>query len=95
MRRCYYCGTKKQDDYILCEKCAKEIEEKIEKSKKLRKEKTLMDELITRFVDFDFESAMKEILSWQDELSTDPDDELTYTVLEGVKDLIIDNCTFE
>ena len=54
-----------------------------------------MDELIMRFVDFDFGSAMKEILSWQNELSTDPDDELTYTVLEGVKDLIIDNCTFE
>lgn len=55
----------------------------------------LMDELVLRFTDFDFGSAMRELLSWQNELGTDPDDELTYTVLEGVKDLIIDNCTFE
>ena len=34
MRRCYYCGIKKQDDDILCEKCAKEIEERIKKTKK-------------------------------------------------------------
>ena len=54
-----------------------------------------MGELIARFTGFDFESAIKEILNWQDELSTDPDDELTYTVLESVKDLILDNCTFE
>jgi len=55
----------------------------------------MLNELIMRFTGFDFASAMSEIQRWQDELSTDPDDELTYTVLEGVKDLIIDNCTFE
>lgn len=55
-----------------------------------------MDELIMRFTDFDFESAMREITSWQNELNMRyPDDSLIYTVLEGVKDLIIDNCTFE
>ena len=55
----------------------------------------IIEELAMRFADFDFASAMGELQRWQDELTTDPDDELTYTVLEGVKDLIIDNCTFE
>lgn len=54
-----------------------------------------MDELIVRFTGFDFASAMNEIQRWQDELTTDSDDEIKYTVLEGIKDLIIDNCTFE
>lgn len=39
MRRCYYCGTKKQDDNILCEKCAKELEERLKEKKKREKEK--------------------------------------------------------
>ena len=55
----------------------------------------LMEELAMRFTGFDFESAMNEIQRWQDELTTDSDDEIKYTVLEGIKDLIIDNCTFE
>ena len=29
MKRCYKCGKKKDDDRILCEKCAKELEERI------------------------------------------------------------------
>lgn len=33
MRRCYYCNTKKNDDNILCEKCAKELEERLKKKK--------------------------------------------------------------
>ena len=63
--------------------------------KYIRKDVIIVDELILRFVNFDFGSAIRELLSWQNELTTDPDDELRYTVLEGVKDLIIDNCTFE
>lgn len=55
----------------------------------------MLNELIMKFTGFDFASAMSEIQCWQDELTTDPDDEIKYTVLEGVKDLIIDNCTFE
>ena len=31
MRRCYKCGAKKQDDLILCEKCEKELKERMEK----------------------------------------------------------------
>lgn len=31
MRRCYKCGAKKEDDLILCEKCAKELEERLGK----------------------------------------------------------------
>ena len=30
MRRCYYCGKKKQDDLILCEECEKELNERLE-----------------------------------------------------------------
>jgi len=33
MRRCYYCGCKKYDDAILCEKCAKELEERLKEKK--------------------------------------------------------------
>ena len=33
MRRCYYCGIKKYDDAILCEKCAKELEESLKEKK--------------------------------------------------------------
>lgn len=55
----------------------------------------MLEELALRFTGFDFATAMSEIQRWQDELSTDDDDEIKYTVLEGVKDLIIDNCTFE
>ena len=33
MRRCYYCNTKKNDDNILCEKCTKELEERLKKKK--------------------------------------------------------------
>ena len=31
MKRCYKCGKKKQDDMILCEKCAKELEQRLKK----------------------------------------------------------------
>jgi len=55
----------------------------------------MLEELIMRYSGFDFESAMGEILRWQGELGNDLDDELTYTVLEGVKDIILDNCIFE
>lgn len=55
----------------------------------------MLDELNMRFSGFDFLSAMTELQRWQDELSTDLEDEIIYTVLEGVKDLIIDNCSFE
>ena len=55
----------------------------------------MMEELAIRFVGFDFESAMNELRRWKDELTTDPDDEIIYNTLEGVQDLIIDNCVFE
>ena len=55
----------------------------------------LIDELALRYTGFDFEETMRELQRWQNELSTDPDDEIAYTVLEGVKDLILDNCVFE
>ena len=38
MRRCFCCGVKKQDDNILCEKCAKELEERLEEKKQREKE---------------------------------------------------------
>ena len=31
MRRCYKCGVKKQDDKILCEKCERELNERLVK----------------------------------------------------------------
>ena len=55
----------------------------------------MIDELSMRFAGFDFAAAMRELQQWQDELSTDLEDEIIYAALEGVKDLIIDNCTFE
>ena len=55
----------------------------------------MLEELIERFAGFDFESAMGEILRWQCELGNDMDDEITYMVLETVKDIIVDNCIFE
>ena len=55
----------------------------------------MLDELAIRFSGFDFASAMSELQRWQDELDTDLEDEIKYTVLEAVKDLIIDNSTFE
>lgn len=33
MRRCYYCGAKKNDDMILCERCAKELDERLKEKK--------------------------------------------------------------
>jgi len=75
----------------------KHAAERLSKLKKIYDERRncLMEELALRFTGFDFATAMSEIQRWQDELSTDDDDEIKYTVLEGVKDLIIDNCTFE
>ena len=55
----------------------------------------MLEELAMRFTGFDFAAAMSELQRWQDELSTDLEDEIKYTVLEAVKDLIIDNSTFE
>ena len=55
----------------------------------------LIDELSNRYAGFDFTQAMNELQEWQDELGTDLEDEIAYTVLEGVRDLIIDNCVFE
>ena len=37
MKRCYKCGIKKQDDKILCEKCVKELEERLKKKKDNKK----------------------------------------------------------
>ncbi|MBO7733423.1 MAG: hypothetical protein J6S67_12735 [Methanobrevibacter sp.] len=37
MRRCYYCGAKKQDDLILCPKCEKELKERMEKQNDKRR----------------------------------------------------------
>ena len=39
MRRCYYCGCKKYDDAILCEKCAKELDERLKEKKHEREDK--------------------------------------------------------
>ena len=39
MRRCYYCGAKKRDDMILCEKCAKELEERLKEKKNDKRRK--------------------------------------------------------
>ena len=36
IRRCYKCGAKKYDDLILCEKCARELEERLKEKKKER-----------------------------------------------------------
>ena len=68
---------------------------KLERKYKERRKAMLIDELALRYTGFDFEETMRELQRWQNELSKDPDDEIAYTVLEGVKDLIIDNCTFE
>ena len=34
MKRCYKCGIKKQDDLILCPKCEKKLNKRLEKRKK-------------------------------------------------------------
>jgi uncharacterized membrane protein YvbJ len=39
MKRCYKCGKKKDDDRILCEKCEKELNERMEKGEGVRNEK--------------------------------------------------------
>lgn len=36
MRRCYYCGAKKQNDLILCPKCEKELEERLAERKGIK-----------------------------------------------------------
>ena len=36
MRRCVKCGTKKMNNDLLCEKCAKELDEKFSKRKEKR-----------------------------------------------------------
>lgn len=55
----------------------------------------LVDELSMKFRGFDFENAMQELIKWKGELKdTDYDDAVTISVLDGVIDLIIDNCTF-
>lgn len=53
-----------------------------------------IDQLSLKFSGFDFKSAMNDILEWQDELGTDYDDEVAFTVLEGVLDILIDRSTF-
>ena len=45
IRRCYYCDKKKYDDQILCEECAKILNEKFEKRKN---DKELDDYTISR-----------------------------------------------
>ena len=38
LRRCYFCGIKKYDDEMLCEKCKKELEEKLKNKHKRENE---------------------------------------------------------
>jgi len=43
MRRCYYCNAKKNDDNILCEKCTKDLEERLKKKKDDKKNDELRE----------------------------------------------------
>ena len=52
-------------------------------------------ELMLRYKDFDLESTLEELNRWQNELEDTLEDEITRNVLLGVKDIILDNCTFE
>lgn len=41
---------------------------------------------------FDLEAALTEIGGWMLELGDNLEDTIKYSVLEGVRDLILDNC---
>ena len=55
----------------------------------------MYEDLILKFREFDFESALKDIQDWENNLDDSYEDHLTRNVLENVKDLIFDNCTFD
>lgn len=52
-------------------------------------------DLFLTYKDFDLKSAIMELQQWQDDLEDNYEDEIIRNVLEGVKDIIFDNCTFE
>ena len=41
MRRCYYCNEPKQDDAIVCEKCARELDERLGRSDGMTREEAI------------------------------------------------------
>ena len=41
MRRCYYCNEPKNDDAILCEKCARELDERLGRSSGMTREEAI------------------------------------------------------
>ena len=52
-------------------------------------------DLILKYKEFDFESAINELQEWQDGLGNSLEDEVTFDVLQSVKDIIFDYCVFE
>ena len=63
MRRCYYCNEPKQDDAILCEKCEKELDERLGRSSGLTREEAIeiFREWINEGFPFDGGYAVEEL----------------------------------
>lgn len=55
----------------------------------------MFEDLFLTYKDFDLKTAITELQQWKDGLGNTYKDEVTHDVLEGVIDLIFDNCTFE
>lgn len=55
----------------------------------------MYDDLVLKYKEFDFESAIRDIQEWQNGLGSSLEDEITYDVLQSVKDIIFDYCIFE
>ena len=55
----------------------------------------MYEDLILKYRDFDFASFIRELQSWQDGLGDTLEDEVTFSVLDGVKDILFDYCSFD
>ena len=55
----------------------------------------MYEDLILKYRDFDFGSFIRELQSWQDGLGDTLEDEVTFSTLDGVKDILFDCCNFD
>lgn len=55
----------------------------------------MYDDLVLKYKEFDFESAIRDIQEWQDGLGSNLEDEVIFNVLQSVEDIIFDHCVFE
>ena len=55
----------------------------------------MYDDLVLKYKEFDFESAIRDIQEWQNGLGNSLVDGIIYEVLQSVKDIIFDYCVFE